>query len=337
MAVELAETADRRSKRARKDKTSEGMEKESKKDKSERKRKARAEAGDGEKEDRKEKKKKRKVEEEGWASVEDRGEEKKKKKRSRHDDEAAEVAADGEPAEEAVEASAEPTMKKRKHKRKDTDADIPAPPEGLVEDVKKSKKKLRSKENALEDKEAPVEKKKHKKSTSDTHGDEEEGERSKSKKRKRSKNHTTYPDPAEDGSPSEQASKALGYARSQFSDPETWKFNKARQNWLIRNVWSIESVPDAYMPLVAHYLSKVQGGVRENLLEVCSKTLTAAGPSDIIAELSEKPPLKSILKTSKPAEGEQATPSAVEQPEPFAPAVDEIKCARAQVLLQALS
>ena len=62
--------------------------------------------------------------------------------------------------------------------------------------------------------------------------------------------------------------------------PSRWKFNKARQNWLIRNVWSSEAVslfsldvwfddkmlyqvPEIYFPLVLRYLANVQGGCRE--------------------------------------------------------------------------
>lgn len=31
---------------------------------------------------------------------------------------------------------------------------------------------------------------------------------------------------------------ALIYIYSQSASPGTWKFNKARQNWIIRNVWT---------------------------------------------------------------------------------------------------
>lgn len=35
---------------------------------------------------------------------------------------------------------------------------------------------------------------------------------------------------------------ALEYAFLQMNRPSKWKFNKARQNWLIRNVWNPEAV-----------------------------------------------------------------------------------------------
>lgn len=34
------------------------------------------------------------------------------------------------------------------------------------------------------------------------------------------------------------SSPALAYAYAKFAEPDNWKFNKARQNWLIRNIWS---------------------------------------------------------------------------------------------------
>ncbi|KAF9028469.1 hypothetical protein BDZ89DRAFT_1066117, partial [Hymenopellis radicata] len=94
-----------------------------------------------------------------------------------------------------------------------------------------------------------------------------------SAKKKKHKNKTGLLDPSEDSSLSEQAQKALSYAFTQFRHPKRWKFQKARQNWLIRNAWSAESVPDAHMPLVLKYVANVQGGVRENLIKTCQSYL----------------------------------------------------------------
>ncbi len=44
---------------------------------------------------------------------------------------------------------------------------------------------------------------------------------------------------------------ALDYAFTQFEEPDSWKFNKARQNWIIRNVWSEEAVSTAIGTRVA--------------------------------------------------------------------------------------
>ena len=74
---------------------------------------------------------------------------------------------------------------------------------------------------------------------------------------------------------------ALIYIYSQFTSPETWKFNKARQNWIIRNVLTSKvrmrgssarylptnspllQVPEKHVPMVVEHLSKVQGRARE--------------------------------------------------------------------------
>lgn len=95
------------------------------------------------------------------------------------------------------------------------------------------------------------------------------------KKKKRSGN-TDFPDPEDDASLTDQARKGehimelfvhyysdptplcglgLLYVFSQFEDPDAWKFNKARQNWLIRNVWSDQIVSE----VVPRNLSLSQG------------------------------------------------------------------------------
>jgi len=72
--------------------------------------------------------------------------------------------------------------------------------------------------------------------------------------KKKRKGATKISDPAQDKSLSEQALKGmfvntklgrefifhvgLSYAFSQYCNPAEWKFNKARQNWLVRNIWS---------------------------------------------------------------------------------------------------
>ncbi|KAF8917819.1 hypothetical protein CPB85DRAFT_141310 [Mucidula mucida] len=128
-------------------------------------------------------------------------------------------------------------------------------------------------------------------------------------KKKKHKNKTGLLDPSEDSSLSEQAQKALSYAFTQFRHPKRWKFQKARQNWLIRNAWSAESIPDAHMPLVLKYLTNVQGGVRENLVKTCQSYLTVP----IVVD---------------PAAGETATEAA--KP------VSDLKALRARELLDVL-
>jgi len=81
--------------------------------------------------------------------------------------------------------------------------------------------------------------------------------------------------PLTDDSLSNQARKALVYAHTQIHHPSCWKFNKARQNWLIRNIWSLECVPEKYLPLTMRYLKNVQGGSRETLIRACNVVISA--------------------------------------------------------------
>lgn len=100
--------------------------------------------------------------------------------------------------------------------------------------------------------------------------------------------------------------------------PSKWKFNKARQNWLIRNVWAPEAVsrddldsafsnvldlqlPDVYVPLVVKYLANVQGGSREVIL--CPITRTWLLLTLRIQKLIES--CQSYLKAEEKPEPEQ--------------------------------
>lgn len=165
------------------------------------------------------------------------------------------------------------------------------------------KKKRKNREAELE--EASPKKKKKKSSTPEPLEDagakqpKANDEPKKKKKEKRAKD-LDLSDPAKDDSLSEQASKALSYAYLQFSQPATWKFNKARQNWLIRNIWSEKAIPEAHVPLVLKYLTGVKGGVREALIKSCQ---------DIIQESSEPgpntadpSPMKKVAFADEPGE-----------------------------------
>ncbi|KAG9219237.1 hypothetical protein CCMSSC00406_0001647 [Pleurotus cornucopiae] len=130
------------------------------------------------------------------------------------------------------------------------------------------------------------------------------------KKRKRSK-----PDPSEDEALSEQARKALIYAHSYVRYPDSWKFNKARQNWLIRNIWSDELIPETYFPMSVKYLSSVQGGIREALIQACKTLITGEAGAEANAEATDTP------KDDAATNGEQTS---------------DVKRTRAQLLLDTL-
>ncbi|KAK2463607.1 hypothetical protein APHAL10511_004358 [Amanita phalloides] len=107
-----------------------------------------------------------------------------------------------------------------------------------------------------------------------TNGTDDAGSGNRLKKKKRS---SKIIDPSEDKTLSEQALKALVYAFSEYQSPAEWKFSKARQNWLIRNIWSSTMIPDEHMPLLLWYLRNVKGGVRNALIKTCQDQLKYKG------------------------------------------------------------
>nr|XP_019004039.1 uncharacterized protein I203_03197 [Kwoniella mangroviensis CBS 8507]OCF67500.1 hypothetical protein I203_03197 [Kwoniella mangroviensis CBS 8507] len=61
-----------------------------------------------------------------------------------------------------------------------------------------------------------------------------------------------------------------------------WKFSKAKQNWLIRNIFSADEIPDKYVELVLNYLKTIQGLSKTNVIESANKIINppAAPPAD---------------------------------------------------------
>ncbi|KAH9947282.1 hypothetical protein B0H21DRAFT_346134 [Amylocystis lapponica] len=202
-------------------------------------------------------------------------------------------------------AAALPEEADRKHKRSErkgeTDNETLVSPEGIEprrEDGRKGKKKKKKVEGeqAGDADEVQETKKTRKKKPKDadvvegceenakkkrTHREDEDANiheptTSTKKHKKRKHEFAEFVVPGEDESLSEQACKALEYAFSQFQDPASWKFNKARQNWLIRNIWSEEAIPEAHMPLLTRYLANVQGGAREALVKTCHEIAAEA-------------------------------------------------------------
>ncbi|KAF8803838.1 hypothetical protein BYT27DRAFT_7171242 [Phlegmacium glaucopus] len=146
----------------------------------------------------------------------------------------------------------------------------------------------------------------------------EEAEGASEPPKKKHKNRTIFADPKEDTELNTQSRKALEYVFTQMNRPSRWKFNKARQNWLIRNIWSSETVPDIYFPLVLKYLANVQGGSREKLRETCQTYLTAKA---ILVEAPLSTPLaEADIKPTKPTPGPLVTPSSQPTPGAIVPA-----------------
>ncbi|SJX61795.1 uncharacterized protein SRS1_12779 [Sporisorium reilianum f. sp. reilianum] len=118
------------------------------------------------------------------------------------------------------------------------------------------------------------------------------------------------PDPNTDLRLSDQAKQAIQYAQVYTKDKSQWKFNKAKQNWLLRNALSVppsdydaalarrqgESadaadgadaedaeeaeegenfVPDDFVAVVTAYLTSVMGGARQRLIESLKEAANA--------------------------------------------------------------
>ncbi|KAF7353044.1 hypothetical protein MVEN_01272100 [Mycena venus] len=129
-------------------------------------------------------------------------------------------------------------------------------------------------------------------------------------KKKHKKNRTGFPDPEDDPSLSEQASKGR-YLFLTRDERSKWKFSKPRQNWLIRNIWS-DKIPDTHLALTIQYLSNVKGGVRETLIKDCRSILSESAPQKV------------------------ASAEVASQPQPAVVEPDQLKHVRARALLDAL-
>ncbi|KAI0080720.1 hypothetical protein K474DRAFT_1695572 [Panus rudis PR-1116 ss-1] len=180
--------------------------------------------------------------------------------------------------------------KKSKHKKVDAEAEersfhvasdsVPGPSH-LSEDLpskkrKEKKKSVEEPKNPEEPSNKKLKKEKRKKSNDDAVTSTSKGsdDRSPDKGKHKAKKTANPEDPDEDQSLGEQARKALSYAYSYVHNRSEWKFNKARQNWLIRNIWSQESIPDNHVSIANKYLESIQGGVREAFIKTCRETLT---------------------------------------------------------------
>ncbi|KAI1792832.1 hypothetical protein LXA43DRAFT_293671 [Ganoderma leucocontextum] len=221
----------------------------------------------------------------------------------------------------------EPKKKNKKHKHEEEAA---AQVDGLQteDDSGRKKKKRRKEAAATEDGEQghqqegeggdeadgdhgiddrPPSSKKEKKRRKQSH---DEGEKAvlkeKTKKKRKRSSSSGFPNPSEDESLSEQGRKALEYAFVQFEDPGSWKFHKARQNWLLRNIWSDDAVPETYMPLATRYLQGVQGGARE-------VSYVFATPFHITCVLFDETSPQTLIKSCR---------EAVELPKPAASKAD---------------
>ncbi|TBU44770.1 hypothetical protein BD309DRAFT_767453 [Dichomitus squalens] len=316
-----------------------------------------------------EKKKKRKhAEEEGAVDFSKSTvlteEAKEKKKKRKHGEAAAEKSATG------VEDEGEDGERRRKKRKKHAEH-----PDGAHTHQKDAKGEGKA-DGDVDAEERPAttlkrdrkkKDKKKRKDADDGEEEEEEGEaapKKKSKKKRKRSSASGFPDPTEDESLSEQARKALEYAFTQFEDPGSWKFHKARQNWLIRNIWSEEAIPDTYIPLATRYLQGVQGGAREvryvltiglssvvfldgrqpqTLVKTCQEALQPPQLSTIDEntlardEASSSKPVQTKEPTDAPLKTKRTVKFTVEGDNAPADSINDTKRQRAATLLAALT
>ncbi|KAI0751436.1 hypothetical protein C8Q80DRAFT_1268670 [Daedaleopsis nitida] len=287
--------------------------------------------------------------------VEELGEPQKKKKRKHPAEEGGEGGEDAARAmdNEAIEGGSE--GKKKRKKRKESKA---AEERSREEEMEETQRKAYRAAEAVEDgvdlpahsDDAHKKSKKGKKKRQKEGTEEEEQDASLSKvagvkpekKKRKHRSPSKLPDPSGDEVLSEQAQRALQYAFSQCDDPSGWKFNKARQNWLIRNVWSEESIPEKYMSLVSLYLQGVQGGVRETLIKSCRDAMELPKAT---ANRLETAPVEGSTEASDKSRDTAANDSpakrtvrfSVEEPSTTTVSSDEVKKQRAQALLSTLT
>ncbi|KNZ80060.1 hypothetical protein J132_07940 [Termitomyces sp. J132] len=195
--------------------------------------------------------------------------------------------------------------------------------EGLPREEKKSKKRKREVERSVDDHDPEDSEKKAKKKLD--RAEESQSDPANTSDvvapTKKRKNKTGFPDPDEDVSLPEQSKKCLAYAFLQFHRPSKWKFNKARQNWILRNIWSSEMIPETHLPLAYGYLMKIQGGVRESCRTALENHKTEA-------TLSEKADL---------VDGASADTKSTTMIPPTSSAAESTKEIRAQELIDLLS
>ncbi|XP_077172636.1 protein cholesin isoform X3 [Paroedura picta] len=76
---------------------------------------------------------------------------------------------------------------------------------------------------------------------------------------------------------------ALEYLTSWSENPETWKFQKTRQTWLLLHMYDKDKVPDGHFSILLRYLEGLQGCARSVTVqkaEALMKEYDATGAED---------------------------------------------------------
>ncbi|KAG9097556.1 hypothetical protein FRC06_007436 [Ceratobasidium sp. 370] len=145
-----------------------------------------------------------------------------------------------------------------------------------------------------------------------------------------------YTNPLTDASLPELSQRGLAYAyqyAQHISLPsdaaraaqQPWKFNKGRQNWIIRNITDPVVVPDPYLALAMVYIDSIKGGARDALKKTCKATTKEAkaigepdqqkssGETPETAETENEPTSKKLAFTVGTTEAAASTPRTKEE------------------------
>lgn len=205
----------------------------------------------------------------------------------------------GDVAYEQLKDRSDERKKERKEKKDKTKKTLKHSDEGQHEGTALDDQAVQSNASEVQTPEEAASKKKMKRKAEEQ---SEETPDSKPFKKKKGHRPPDLPstDPGVDESLSEQSRKALSYAYARFEDPPNWKFNKARQIWLIKRLWSEEMIPEKYFALVTKYLADVKGGIRDNLVQMCNSVVATETPDPVTSE-------SAILPSDLPNKGSTMT------------------------------
>ncbi|GAB1518974.1 hypothetical protein RhiTH_002039 [Rhizoctonia solani] len=131
-------------------------------------------------------------------------------------------------------------------------------------------------------------------------------------------------------------------SESERAAKQPWKFNKARQNWILRNVIEPATIPDSYLPISLIYVQNIQGGARNELKKTCkvikkqAKNSKASPSSDSNGSKPEadQPSEAKSESTKKVTFAAGTTEPKVTESEISAPS--KVKVKRAKIILKVL-
>lgn len=95
--------------------------------------------------------------------------------------------------------------------------------------------------------------------------------------------------------PPKSNAEALNYLHTFYRNREEWKFEKAKQNWILRNTLDLELIPKTYEGSLCTYIASLKGAdARAELLKEMQKVVKDDG-----AEMAKRKRAKLIKKSLK--------------------------------------